>query len=155
MEVQRIMSCLMDAVDHCHSRNVVHRDLKPENVLIDNEKIKLCDFGFATQLAWSGERLTETCGTPGYAAPELLCGKPYGKAVDVFSLGVIAYILYVVVAHILRSKKNYIYNRLCGYPPFPMKLSKISRTLPALKFPQKEWSSISKDAKDMVTLFIS
>lgn len=103
------------AVAFMHENGVVHRDLKPENLLYYNtdedSKIMISDFGLS-KTEDSGVMAT-ACGTPGwvlppvpsprpfrYVAPEVLQQKPYGKAVDVWSIGVIAYIL------------------LCGYPPF-------------------------------------
>jgi serine/threonine protein kinase len=63
---------VLQAVQHCHSHNVVHRDIKPENILLDKDfNVKLTDFGFAKVLN-NNERLYEVCGTPGYLAPELL-----------------------------------------------------------------------------------
>ncbi|VDM71556.1 unnamed protein product [Strongylus vulgaris] len=78
-----------------HENGVVHRDLKPENLLYFNQdedsKIMVSDFGLS-KTEDSGVMAT-ACGTPGYVAPEVLQQKPYGKAVDVWSIGVIAYIL--------------------------------------------------------------
>lgn len=93
---------VLEAVDYMHEQGVVHRDLKPENLLYysqeDDSKIMISDFGLS-KMEDSGIMAT-ACGTPGYVAPEVLAQKPYGKAVDVWSIGVISYIL------------------LCGYPPF-------------------------------------
>ncbi|XP_050490967.1 calcium/calmodulin-dependent protein kinase type 1-like isoform X5 [Bombus huntii] len=93
---------VLEAVDYMHDQGVVHRDLKPENLLYYNpdedSKIMISDFGLS-KMEDSGIMAT-ACGTPGYVAPEVLAQKPYGKAVDVWSIGVISYIL------------------LCGYPPF-------------------------------------
>lgn len=76
--------------------------MQPENLLYyspdDDSKIMISDFGLS-KMEDSGIMAT-ACGTPGYVAPEVLAQKPYGKAVDVWSIGVISYIL------------------LCGYPPF-------------------------------------
>jgi ADP-ribosylation factor protein 1 len=103
-----------NAVAFLHERNVVHRDLKPDNlVFVDAERdsmIKLIDFGYAG-VCPPGGKLVGLCGTPDYAAPEILTwysaekgkkvqGSPYDQAVDMWSLGVVLYIL------------------LCGFPPF-------------------------------------
>jgi BR serine/threonine kinase len=79
------------AVEYLHSLGIVHRDLKPENILLDScGQIKLADFGFAR---WVGSALSNTsCGSPHYAAPEVVRGISYdGKTSDVWSLGVILF----------------------------------------------------------------
>jgi len=94
---------LFKAIQYCHSKQVAHRDLKPENLLLqsaDNDSnIKIADFGFAKKCLRPNS-LTTQCGTPGYVAPEILEGTPYDTKADMWSLGVIVYIL------------------LGGYPPF-------------------------------------
>jgi len=84
------------AVDYCHAHGVVHRDLKIENILVDAAgRIKLLDFGLSNFWAPDG-LLTTYCGSLYFAAPELLHGRPYvGPEVDVWSLGVILYVLVV------------------------------------------------------------
>ena len=69
---------IVTAVSYCHSKNVAHRDLKAENLLLDGEDlgIKLIDFGLST-IFEPGELLTVPCGSPTYAAPELLMKKEY------------------------------------------------------------------------------
>ncbi|OQR83028.1 calcium/calmodulin-dependent protein kinase [Achlya hypogyna] len=90
-----VMHGLLQAVHHCHKRKIVHRDLKPENVLlVDDESdvaVKLADFGFAAKVG-AGE-LIDFCGTAGYAAPEIAKGLPYGLPVDIWSLGVVMFVL--------------------------------------------------------------
>ncbi|EIW79280.1 Pkinase-domain-containing protein [Coniophora puteana RWD-64-598 SS2] len=86
---------IISAVHYCHRFNVAHRDLKPENLLMDeNKNIKVADFGMA---AWQPQGLLQTaCGSPHYAAPEVVMGKPYnGRSSDVWSCGVILYALLV------------------------------------------------------------
>ena len=72
---------------------VVHRDLKVENLLLDNENnIKLADFGFSNY--YDSSLMSTWCGSPPYAAPELFEGKEYnGPKVDIWSLGVVLYVL--------------------------------------------------------------
>lgn len=82
------------AVEYCHSQHIVHRDLKAENLLLDSHmNVKLADFGFSNFFSPTGH-LTTWCGSPPYAAPEVFEGKRYiGPEVDVWSLGVVLYVL--------------------------------------------------------------
>ncbi|KAL7420515.1 hypothetical protein Q5752_004465 [Cryptotrichosporon argae] len=93
-EGRRVFGELCTAVGHMHRQGVVHRDLKLENILLDGElRVKLGDLGFARE--WQRGRLMETfCGTTGYASPEMLSGTKYlGVETDIWSLGIILYIL--------------------------------------------------------------
>ena len=98
------VACLVAGLEYVHDKNIIHRDIKPENLLFSTKDpltriIKVSDFGLARFI--SMETLaTTTCGTPGYVAPEILEQRPYGKACDYWSIGVVLYIL------------------LCGFPPF-------------------------------------
>ena len=98
-----VMQQVLSAVLYCHEKNIVHRDLKPENILLDDKNTdilntKVIDFG-ASQVFDANEKLTERFGTIYYISPEVLKGD-YGAKCDIWSLGVILYIL------------------LCGEPPF-------------------------------------
>lgn len=90
----RIMRQILSAVNFCHNNRVCHRDLKPENIMLDKKKnIKLGDFGLCNSLR-DGECLMTPCGSPNYAAPEVICGHPYsGPEIDIWSCGVILYVL--------------------------------------------------------------
>ncbi|XP_054982537.1 serine/threonine-protein kinase SIK1 [Sorex araneus] len=85
---------ILSAVEYCHSHHIVHRDLKTENLLLDgNLDIKLADFGFGNFYK-PGEPLSTWCGSPPYAAPEVFEGREYeGPQLDVWSLGVVLYVL--------------------------------------------------------------
>jgi calcium/calmodulin-dependent protein kinase I len=139
-DAQAVILRLANALQYCHSKGVVHRDLKPENILLasasDDAAIELCDFGFARTVDPTDANSLETaCGTPGYVAPEVINGKKYGKEVDVWSLGVILYIL------------------LCGYPPF--RQENRAKMFKAIRkgdyvFDSPWWDEVSDDAKDVV-----
>ncbi|CRK93333.1 CLUMA_CG006874, isoform A [Clunio marinus] len=85
---------ILSAVEYCHNRRIVHRDLKAENLLLDsNLNIKIADFGFSNFFT-PGELLETWCGSPPYAAPEVFEGKKYtGPEIDIWSLGVVLYVL--------------------------------------------------------------
>ncbi|XP_046889677.1 SNF related kinase b isoform X2 [Hypomesus transpacificus] len=92
---------IVRAVAYCHRLHVVHRDLKPENVVLFNHQgVKITDFGFSS-LFQPGAMLSTSCGSLAYSAPEILLGEAYdAPSVDIWSLGVILYML------------------VCGHPPF-------------------------------------
>ncbi|XP_067614474.1 calcium/calmodulin-dependent protein kinase type 1 [Eurosta solidaginis] len=128
---------ILEAVDYMHEQGVVHRDLKPENLLYyssdEHSKIMISDFGLS-KIEDSGIMAT-ACGTPGYVAPEVLSQKPYGKAVDVWSIGVISYIL------------------LCGYPPFydENDANLFAQILKGeFEFDSPYWDEISDSAKHFI-----
>ncbi|XP_046630920.1 serine/threonine-protein kinase SIK3-like isoform X3 [Daphnia pulicaria] len=93
-EARRVFKQILAAVGYCHKCLVVHRDLKAENLLLDAKmNIKLADFGFSNYFE-PGHLLSTWCGSPPYAAPELFEGKEYdGPKADVWSLGVVLYVL--------------------------------------------------------------
>ena len=84
----------MSAVEYTHRHKIVHRDLKPENLLLDdNLNVKIADFGLSNLLE-DGKFLKTSCGSPNYAAPEVIAGRVYaGPEVDIWSCGVILYVL--------------------------------------------------------------
>ena len=86
---------LLEAISYLHHHSIAHRDIKPENLLLasktNDHEIKLADFGFAAECR--GRTLHEPCGTPNYVAPELLRNEFYGMEVDMWSCGVMIFIL--------------------------------------------------------------
>ena len=99
------------ALQYMHSHGVMHRDLKPENLILVNNQadtdLKLIDFGFVCRFGPAVPKETRLCGTPGYVAPEMLSNTPYGCEVDMWSLGVLLYVL------------------LAGAPPFMSEVATI------------------------------
>jgi 5'-AMP-activated protein kinase catalytic alpha subunit len=85
---------IVGGVEYCHRNMVVHRDLKPENLLLDERHhVKIADFGLSNVMT-DGHFLKTSCGSPNYAAPEVIGGRLYsGPEVDVWSCGVILYAL--------------------------------------------------------------
>jgi 5'-AMP-activated protein kinase catalytic alpha subunit len=67
---------ILNGVDYCHKMEVVHRDLKPENLLLDGDDIKIVDFGLGN-IVPKGKLMKTACGSPCYAAPEMIAGKKY------------------------------------------------------------------------------
>ncbi|EME30207.1 Calcium/calmodulin-dependent protein kinase type 1 [Galdieria sulphuraria] len=138
-DASAIASCMISSVAHCHSKHVVHRDLKPENFVFESHaydaKLKLIDFGLAAIMASPASTFRTICGSPSYVAPEILYQKPYTYKVDIWSLGVIIYIL------------------LAGYAPFEAKDEKeLFRRIKhdPVRMEGKEWDAISSDAKHFV-----
>ncbi|XP_024367043.1 SNF1-related protein kinase catalytic subunit alpha KIN10 isoform X3 [Physcomitrium patens] len=93
-EARRFFQQIVSGVEYCHRNMVVHRDLKPENLLLDSKwNVKIADFGLSNIMR-DGHFLKTSCGSPNYAAPEVISGKLYaGPEVDVWSCGVILYAL--------------------------------------------------------------
>ncbi|CUS12210.1 unnamed protein product [Tuber aestivum] len=91
---RRFFQQIICAVEYCHRHKIVHRDLKPENLLLDDYlNVKIADFGLSNIMT-DGNFLKTSCGSPNYAAPEVISGKLYaGPEVDVWSCGVILYVL--------------------------------------------------------------
>lgn len=93
-------------IDYLHQLGICHRDLKPENILLDSTgNIKIADFGFAR---WMKSNIAETsCGSPHYAAPEIVKGIPYdGRTSDIWSLGIILFAMLAVCY----LSPNYVFN---------------------------------------------
>ncbi|TPX68139.1 hypothetical protein CcCBS67573_g07281 [Chytriomyces confervae] len=137
-DAAKIVHRILLAVNYLHSLGIAHRDLKPENLLLSDKtadaKIMISDFGLS-KIFNDDEVMRTACGTPGYVAPEVLKRQGYGREIDLWSLGVITYIL------------------LCGYPPFydqnNVELFKQIMT-GKFEFDRPWWDNITENAKDFI-----
>ncbi|XP_046882099.1 MAP kinase-activated protein kinase 2 [Hypomesus transpacificus] len=145
-EASDIMKSIGEAIQFLHATNIAHRDVKPENLLYSSKRpnplLKLTDFGFAKETT-SHNSLATPCYTPYYVAPEVLGPEKYDKSCDMWSLGVIMYIL------------------LCGYPPFysnhglaisPGMKTRIRNG--QYEFPNPEWGDVSEEAKQLISALL-
>ena len=137
-EAARIVSQILNAVCYMHHHGVVHRDLKPENILFEtadaDSPVKIVDFGLARKHSARDAPMANIAGTPYYIAPEVLRRK-YDKSCDMWSVGVIAYVL------------------LCGYPPFNgVDDEDVHQAIRNgwYCFPCKEWSGASREVLDFI-----
>ncbi|KAF9055663.1 kinase-like domain-containing protein [Panaeolus papilionaceus] len=91
---RRFFQQIISGIEYSHRLKIVHRDLKPENVLLDDDlNVKIADFGLSNEIT-DGDFLTTSCGSPNYAAPEVIRGGVYaGPEIDVWSSGVILYVM--------------------------------------------------------------
>jgi len=84
------VACIVQGLEYLHMNGCIHRDIKPENLVMDNKGyVRITDLGIAR--VWRPENSSDTSGTPGYMAPEVMCRQNHGVAVDYFALGVMAY----------------------------------------------------------------
>ncbi|XP_071344660.1 serine/threonine-protein kinase 33 isoform X2 [Trachinotus anak] len=149
-ETRHIICSLADAVAYLHKRDIMHRDLKLENILVknspdedDNDRIniKVTDFGLSVKTNGVGIEniMKEACGTLSYMAPEMMSGRGYSLWCDVWSIGVVMYML------------------LCGDPPFVSK--KKANLLEEIRnkevtFTQPIWATVSDAAKNVLTCLL-
>jgi serine/threonine protein kinase len=136
---------LVDGLEHCHNNGICHRDLKPENLLLDTDgNLKISDFGFSTLSVGDAdgdggtraELLHTTCGTPNYVAPEVLGKDGYdGKKADVWSVGVILYVL------------------LAGYLPFDENtMAALFSKIKSADYEFPDW--FSPEARDLIAMIL-
>ena len=138
-KVVSLITKVLLAIAHCHSRGITHRDLKPENILFESDEpdaeIKIIDFGLSRKYA-KDEKMHSILGTPYYVAPEVLKGN-YNEKCDIWSIGAMTYLL------------------LCGQYPFNGSSDKeiFDNILNSnVKFNSSKWNKISNNAKSFVKL---
>mmetsp|Transcript_62194 Transcript_62194/g.173763 ORF Transcript_62194/g.173763 Transcript_62194/m.173763 type:complete len:470 (-) Transcript_62194:137-1546(-) len=146
-DAAKYMAQIMGAVRYFHSKNFVHRDIKPENFLLQSKEasaeIKVIDFGLARKFEIGNPDATlmkTKAGTPYYVAPQVLIGNGYTEKCDIWSCGVICYIL------------------LCGSPPFYGDSDKdILKMVQRgqFDFPSADWGKSSKEVKDFITQMLT
>jgi len=141
-DARDLCKILLEAVDYMHQNNIAHRDLKPQNLLLrskeNHAEVKIADFGFAKKVH-TPKSLNSRCGTPSYVAPEILKNQPYDQSCDMWSVGVILYVM------------------LCGYTPFMEEAQeKMFERIKQgdWKFEEKDWSHISEEAKALITCML-
>ncbi|PSS37194.1 hypothetical protein PHLCEN_2v965 [Hermanssonia centrifuga] len=139
-----VVVSILSGVRYLHEHDIVHRDLKPENILYrtkdSDSDIVIADFGIAKHLHSPEEQLHSLAGSFGYVAPEVLNKSGHGKAVDMWSTGIITYVL------------------LCGYSPFRSDDVKelIRETTEAkIEFHERYWKNISQEAKDFILALLN
>jgi calcium-dependent protein kinase len=143
-DASKLIASILDAIRYCHSKNIVHRDLKPENCIFsteaDDSTVKVIDFGLSRydDNASNQGVMNTRVGTAYYIAPEVLNGH-YTRACDMWSVGVIAYIL------------------LCGSPPFNGDNdAQIFKSVKAgmVSFNAPGWDGVSHAAKDFISCLL-
>jgi calcium/calmodulin-dependent protein kinase I len=131
-----VIAQVCKAIEYMHSVGIIHRDLKPENLLfkdMDHKVIKIADFGESR--SFKEGQLNTYCGTPDYMAPEIIRGESYGPEVDIWSIGVITYVM------------------LSGFPPFDGENDiEVFASILSVRydFPSPEWNKISQSAKTFI-----
>jgi serum/glucocorticoid-regulated kinase 2 len=100
------VACIVLGLEYIHNNKVIHRDIKPENLVLDDKGyLRITDFGVAK--VFQKENSSETSGTPGYMAPEVMCAQNHSYVVDYFAIGVIAFeFMYGVRPYLGKSRKE-------------------------------------------------
>ncbi|KAJ3780767.1 CAMK/CAMK1 protein kinase [Lentinula aff. detonsa] len=134
-----VIRSILSGVAYLHEHDIVHRDLKPENILYrtsaEDSNIVIADFGIAKHLHTPEEQLHSLAGSIGYVAPEVLLNEGHGKKVDLWSVGIITYVL------------------LCGYSPFRSDDVKVlirETTEAKIEFHDRYWKNVSPQAKTFI-----
>ncbi|XP_060078677.1 serine/threonine-protein kinase 17A-like [Ylistrum balloti] len=141
-DVVHMMVQILEGLVYLHEKNIVHLDLKPQNILLTKPfpqgTIKLCDLGFAC-LVNTGEDIRDIIGTPDYVAPEVLSYEPLGLYTDMWSLGVLTYVMLTACSPFSGKTQNETF----------LNISQVN-----LDFPDNLFSNISPGAQDFIRLLL-
>merc|ERR1719431_2113822 len=103
-------SCVVEAFDYMHQRDIIYRDLKPENLVLTNTGyLKVTDFGFAKVVS---NKTFTLCGTPDYLAPEIVTGQGHGKGVDWWTVGVLIFEMVAGCTPFFSSDQTEMYRKI-------------------------------------------
>eukprot|EP00897_Mesotaenium_endlicherianum_P004699 jgi/Mesen1/4257/ME000022S03546 len=147
-EAAKLFQQIAEAVHYSHVNGVVHRDLKPENILLmapattgaeTTTPVKLADFGLAVYLR-PGQQTSGVAGSPYYFAPEVVCGLDYGQEADIWSLGVILYVLLSGMLPFYGDTEEEIFEKI--------RTGKV-------QFTHRNWKGVSAEAKSMILKMLS
>ncbi|KAF0686227.1 Aste57867_21932 [Aphanomyces stellatus] len=145
-EARDVVKVVLEAINYCHHKGIVHRDLKPDNILLTSKgaeaSIKIADFGFAKQTPEDSNTLLSSCGTPEYIAPEIVHNvfhkndkEPYGKAVDIWAIGVMTFFLLSGLTPFHSSNQTVMLRRIANAD---------------FQFLAPYWDDVSDEAKEFV-----
>ena len=139
--IATIIMKILHSISYCHSKGISHRDLKPDNIIFESpdidSDIKLIDFGLSKKFK-SSEKLHSILGTPYYVAPEILT-KNYNEKCDIWSVGIITYLLIVGDVPFKGKNNNDIFNKILHQK---------------INFNYNKWKNFSKEAKNFVQLLL-
>jgi calcium/calmodulin-dependent protein kinase I len=138
VEARTVARNLLSSVGYMHYLTVAHRDLKPQNLLFQNPHndtdFKIAGFSFAKRVL-QPKSLRTRCGTPTYVAPEILMGELYDQAIDMWSVGVVIYVVLVGYPPFLEEDQQLQCRKICGAQ---------------YEFFEDDWGNISEQARDLI-----
>jgi serine/threonine protein kinase len=129
---------MLKAMAYCHELNIAHNDMKPKNLLLVSEEhdayIKIADFGFAARV-YEPKSLTKQCGTPFFVSPEILQRQPYDQKSDMWSIGVIIYLLLAGNLPFMGRSQKELFRKI---------------VIGKYQFVDDSWSDVTNDARNLV-----
>ncbi|KAK3588157.1 hypothetical protein CHS0354_012221 [Potamilus streckersoni] len=142
-DVRRLMIQILEGLNYLHEKNIVHLDLKPQNILLTRPfphgDIKICDLGFAC-LVNTGEDIRDIIGTPDYVAPEVLNYEPLGLYTDMWSLGVLTYVMLTACSPFAGNDQQETF----------LNISQVN-----LDFPEDLFGDLSQECQDFISKLLA